>query len=73
MGLGVAGMYGSLPAQELLQQLQLKALGTRSFLPEQRSYRSQCPALMVTSHPTQGHKWLQVASESHFGLQEPRE
>lgn len=55
MGLRVGGMDGSLPAQGLLQQLQLKALGTRSFLPEQRSYRSQRPASMVISHPTQGH------------------
>lgn len=37
------------------------------------SYGSQRPASIVTSHPSQGHNWLQVASKSHFGLQEPRE
>lgn len=67
------GVYGSLPAQELLLQLQLKALGARSLPPEQKSYRSQRPASTVPSHSTQGHNWLQVASESHFGLREPRE
>lgn len=52
MGHGIRGMYGSLPAQELLQQLQQKAPVTRNFLPEQRSYGSQHPASMVTSLST---------------------
>lgn len=73
MGPGAGGMYRSLPAQELLQQLHVEALGARSLPPKQRSCRSQHPASIATSHPRQGHNWLQVASESHFGLQEPRE
>lgn len=48
------------------------AEGTGRLSPVQRSYGTQRPASIVTSHPTLGHR-LQVASESHFGLQEPRE
>lgn len=60
IGHGTSGMFGSLPAQELLQQLQRKAPVTRNFLPEQRSYRSQhlhqwSPA--SPSRGTSGSRW----------------
>lgn len=65
MGVGLRGMDGSLPAQQLLQRFQLKVPSPRIFLSEQRSYRSQCPASVAPSTPHRGttdSRWLLKAA-----------